>query len=701
MSFGRFALVSCSRAWSCTLLAGWAAASACSSSAHPPAAAAPVALPSALPLASAAAAEAPARKPETPRPHSKATRLVVGAVRSCAILEDRTVACWGSPGSSTPRRIAGLTDVVDVAFAHGVVALRSDGTVAVAEDGRSPPRTLRSLTGVTRVSGDGTWVHGGGDKLCAIVANGRVSCYPSGPLDRDTGTENKSVSVRGVVGATDLVVRDQVACALVAGGQLRCWSTVGDPPHLPFVAFSVGGVKDATSLSLGFAFVCVRRADGSASCLESTTAPKITYDLGTVDAMAVAQQSNLAPIACFARGLALQCQHLGDPESSSRWASPAAGPVPASELGKIVQIGMNDSAACALDDRGLLACWGGNSGGRLGRPDVDYVDEPTRVPGLPKATGVALENGFGCALTTNGEVWCWGSEQKDPSAAPRIEHVPGLERVRRIFALEAYACAENVAGEVRCFRGIESSERKRAPSRVPALDGTRSAALDIGRYSKRATSRPPAPDATHAREPAGFDPRGWAAAASGQGELLFGMIPGPDSLDGLTLAPVPGLSGIQRVASYFDHVAALDANGKVFVGRVENGRLAKMNPVPALNGAVDMAPGVFLFPGGQIRVWRYADPGKTFVQIERSGLVSLLGSDSCGRTAAGDVVCFQPGGEEVLLEGMRSSSGSGQSHVCGVDAQGDVFCRGINHLAQCGVRIGLESSATPLTVMLP
>jgi alpha-tubulin suppressor-like RCC1 family protein len=423
--------------------------------------------------------------------------------------------------------------------------------------------------------------------------------------------------------------------------------------------------------------------------------------------MGMAQEGLNAPIACFARGLALECQHLADLGSPSSLASPAPGPVPASELGKVVQIGMNDLAACALDDHGLVACWGGNRDGRLGRPDVDYVDEPTRVPNLPKATQVALGPGFSCALTTNGEVWCWGHEDEHPGGNPRIEQVPGLERVRRIFAFESYACAENVAGEVRCFTGIESAEHQRVPSRVPALDGTRAVVIKVeSAKRKRVPSRVPSLDGMRpAVIPSG--PHGWVAAAGRQGELLLGTIPGPDSLDGLTLAPVPELSGIQRAVAYFDYLVALDANGKVFVGRVEKGKLTtKMKHVRALDGAVDVAFGMFLFRGGQIRSWADANPEKTSVYLERSDVVSLPGDGSCGQTAAGDLVYLPISGDKfsagkVLLRSMKSTSGDGELHVCGVDAKGEVFCRGTNHLAQCGVRIGFESSATPLTVMLP
>ncbi len=681
MSLCGFARVGSYRTWY-ALLGGYAAAIACTSSPHPPSEAAPTMAPSSPPVASARPAAPPAAKPETPRPHSKATRLAVGSDRSCAILEDRTVACWGGMRAhSTPRRIVGLNDVVDVAFAHGIVALRSDGTVVVADEDRSAPRTLGLLTGVTRVSGEGTWVHGGGDKVCAIVAEGRVICYPSGPLDRDTGTENRGVPVRGVQGATDLVVDDQNACALVAGGELRCWSTVGDPRRPPFFAYSLPAIKDAISLSLGASSVCVRRVDGSATCSELSSAPKISHDLGKVDALGMAQESQYAPSTCFARGLALECQQLEDLGMSSPLTSPAAGPVPASELGRVVQIGMNRDAACALDDRGLVACWGSNEWGRLGRPDVAYLEEPTQVPNLPKAAQVAVGHAFSCALTTDGHVWCWGQEDNDEHRGPHIERVPGLDRVKRIFASDAYACAEDNAGEVRCFVGLESTEHKRTPSRVPALDGTRAVAIEAA-------------------------PR-WAAALSKQGELLLGTLPGspsrpPPTLDGLTLAPVPGLSGIQRVVSYFNYLVALDRDGKVFVGRIDDGKLAKkMKHVPALDGAVDVAFGRFLFPGGQIRGWSYADPEKISVHVERSNLVSLLEGGPCGRTAAGDVVCFRPSGEEAMLNGMKSSSGDGETHVCGVDAQGDVFCRGANRAAQCGVRIGFESSATPLTVMLP
>ena len=72
----------------------------------------------------------------------KATKVVTGYQHTCAILEDKTVSCWGSnawgqlgndvlESSGTPTAIGGMTDVVDVSTGSGhTCALTSDGTVS-------------------------------------------------------------------------------------------------------------------------------------------------------------------------------------------------------------------------------------------------------------------------------------------------------------------------------------------------------------------------------------------------------------------------------------------------------------------------------------------------------------------------------------------------------------------------------------------
>ncbi len=626
---------------------------------------------------------------KTPRPRSKASRLVVGDNRACAILENRTVACWGQDntlaswgrdGSSTPRVVAGLTDVVDVAISQGIVAVRSDGSVLVAAvDGRGPPRTLERLTGVTRVNGDFY-------SLCAIAAEGRVICYSNPPYEWHRGKEAAGLEVRGVRGATELGFGRDYACALVTGGEVKCWRmTSAVSPSKVLSAFTLRGVKDVSSLAMGSSAICVRHTDGSAACSSLKSSSKKIHDLGQVNALAMDQRGYYGddgvPVVCAAHGKAISCQRFEDFGSDSSTKLPKAGPVPAGELGRIVELGVKGATACARDESGLVACWGSNAGGALARPDLCHVDRPMRVPGVPEATEVALGEKFSCALSVAGEVWCWGKKGKGGDAhcgEPHMERVAGLEHIHHIFAAWDYCCAETAGGEVHCFSGIEGPDRQRRPVRVPVFEGARSVALPQS----------------------GWD--SWVAVASHDGELLLGKTPNPNTLEGLSLAPVRGVSGIRRLVGAYELVA-LDDAGRVFVDSIYAGKLSEKRERGSLNGALDVAYATALFAGGQIRSFMQSGPEDTSGVIrENSPIVSLLeGPEPCGRTASGNVMCFIGSKDEVLLEGMKSSAGSKHGHLCGVDAQGRVFCRGHNDTGQCGVSVGIDASEVPLTVPLP
>ncbi|HOT10280.1 MAG TPA: hypothetical protein PK710_10940, partial [Polyangiaceae bacterium] len=55
------------------------------------------------------------------------------------------------------------------------------------------------------------------------------------------------------------------------------------------------------------------------------------------------------------------------------------------------------------------------------------------------------------------------------------------------------------------------------------------------------------------------------------------------------------------------------------------------------------------------------------------------------------------------LQGVVQAEGTGNdstTHLCGVDSQGAVFCRGNNQHGQCGNHPGIEYTANPVLVNL-
>src|SRR6185312_7157381 len=83
---------------------------------------------------------------------------------------------------------------------------------------------------------------------------------------------------------------------------------------------------------------------------------------------------------------------------------------------------------CAVDDAGLVWCWGYNQYGELG--DGTHIDrtKPVQVKGLPgPVMDVSAGYAHTCVLTRAGEAWCWGNniggqmgtgDVSDPQDAP-------------------------------------------------------------------------------------------------------------------------------------------------------------------------------------------------------------------------------------------------------------------------------------------
>ena len=76
-------------------------------------------------------------------------------------------------------------------------------------------------------------------------------------------------------------------------------------------------------------------------------------------------------------------------------------------------IGPSDAVAggehsCAIDQDGVVWCWGGNTLGQLGRGTVEEMGEAALPAAVPEPViGLAGGLAYTCAFNDTG-VWCWG-----------------------------------------------------------------------------------------------------------------------------------------------------------------------------------------------------------------------------------------------------------------------------------------------------
>jgi hypothetical protein len=99
--------------------------------------------------------------------------------------------------------------------------------------------------------------------------------------------------------------------------------------------------------------------------------------------------------------------------------------------------------ACAATDRGTVYCWGSNSSGQLGTPELTHSAVPLRVPGLSGVKRLVSDYDGTCALTDSGAL-CWGSGWSRP------RHVAMEAGATDVELSGSGLCAVSSAGELRC-----------------------------------------------------------------------------------------------------------------------------------------------------------------------------------------------------------------------------------------------------------
>jgi len=126
-------------------------------------------------------------------------------------------------------------------------------------------------------------------------------------------------------------------------------------------------------------------------------------------------------------------------------------------------VAVSNEHACAVEQSGAVACWGGNRDGQCGQ-DTDYTFDVRHlvvarsVPRIAGAVEVAVGAYGSCALQRGG-VSCWGSVPRDHAALAdagawdptQPTPLPALADATALSASWSCGCAVQRGGAVRCF----------------------------------------------------------------------------------------------------------------------------------------------------------------------------------------------------------------------------------------------------------
>jgi alpha-tubulin suppressor-like RCC1 family protein len=342
--------------------------------------------------------------------------------RTCAVLRDGTVRCWGGdaagdidsscnetgtdmlngqePICTKPELIPGISSAVGVTLGgeHSCVLL-GDGTVwcwGTNTKGQLGDGSLIDHTTPTLVPSlaDVRQIVAGENHTCALLGDSSVRCWGDnhhGQLGDGSTSERDSATIATIHGAVQIAASWDVTCARLADSTALCWGDNGN----------TGG-------PLGPWWRCTHfSVEGDTICPTPTAVPNVfglvgitAFGFGTTGARTVLDWSD--PSFDFdTPGLAKARTDFGEvAEMSGNWTgrkrcardidgsvrcqdavifAPWPTPTVIAGMGSAVSIAVGETHACLLAPDDSVACWGANPTGQLGDGTTQSHDEPVKV----------------------------------------------------------------------------------------------------------------------------------------------------------------------------------------------------------------------------------------------------------------------------------------------------------------------------------
>jgi alpha-tubulin suppressor-like RCC1 family protein len=294
------------------------------------------------------------------------------------------------------------------------------------------------------LSGRVTTVSAGGLHSCFLNLDGAAFCFGYnivGQLGDGTKTNrNTPVPVLGLqANVTAIECGFYHTCAVNSSGNVLCWGynadgQLGDGSVTSrSTPTNVAGLPPIAVVSLGSFHSCALgiAPKNNVYCWGSNTFGQCG-NTSTVRILLPAQVVGLGPVALFAVGGAHSC--AGDATVLYCWGNNIAGQVgdgtfqnralptalQQSDIGPIRTLSLGDLHSCAINEEGLLWCWGRTS---LMTIDADTSQtssyyssllEPgnasvASVPLPSKAKYLACGDKNTCVVSINGSLLCWGA----------------------------------------------------------------------------------------------------------------------------------------------------------------------------------------------------------------------------------------------------------------------------------------------------
>ena len=409
-----------------------------------------------LALALVAAGEA-GGEPASQPANAQAGYLDAGWYHSCARLSNGAVRCWGQGINGKLGYDANVGNIGDTETPASVGPVNLGSGRTAVQVGAGEGRSC-ALMDNAQVRCWGSGAFGGlGYASTEDVGNGGATpnVAARGPVDFGAGTSVKQIAVGNEANCA-ILNNDTVKCWGQAGDGALGYgneSNIGDnetPADVGAVDLASSGADTAVAVSAGGAHTCAILTNGSVRCWGLNNTGQLGYgntttygddsgetpaaagpvDLGGATAVAIAAGGSPSPseyshtcvilntgqVKCWGSGFQGRLGYgnttdIGDTET------PAAVGVVDLGLGRTATaITAGVGHTCVILDTGGVRCWGFGFKGRTGHGAEDTIgDGPMEMPGAAVSLGagrtaVAISAGafHTCARLDDGSVICWG-----------------------------------------------------------------------------------------------------------------------------------------------------------------------------------------------------------------------------------------------------------------------------------------------------
>ena len=220
--------------------------------------------------------------------------------------------------------------------------------------------------------------------LCAVALTSKVKCWLWGANYLQTGAPDSEGYVTGITGAVAVTNGYAATCALIVGGQVKCWGHPGWGILGPNVSsdsalpVTIQGLEDVVQIESGWDHICALKSNGDVYCWGRN-------DRGQ---LGIGYTGNIVNIPTKVVGLS-----------------------------KVTSISVERHHACATTSDGKVWCWGDNDWAEAGNGTyLNSIATPVQVSDISNARRVYSGSDFNCAVTIENKAYCWGANNLGQSS---------------------------------------------------------------------------------------------------------------------------------------------------------------------------------------------------------------------------------------------------------------------------------------------